>query len=401
MRYREPLTIPIRLNQEPVGHPPRSSQTVRGGRDRRRPAAPRRLVARVNLLPDQSSTELFPTAAWSAAWRRAAAAPPRATVPPCGLPELRNAVVRQLLWTMGVPLDGHAVVVTDGAVSGLRLVLEALGFGAGEVALEDPAPPAVRRAIAGDPVPLRVDGDGADLAGLPARCRAIVVAPDGQPPLARAMPVEYRREVVGWARRTGGHVVAIAPPGAPPPRVTPLPSLMAADGNGRVALVGSIGEHLSPALQLGYAAVPAGLLPRLCRLVRERGGAPPYITQLAAAQLLRDGTLLAHARCLARVYAYKRQFVASALAPLGDAVRLGPPETTGATPLYLADGTDAAALAAALSTKGVRVRTLASYHWAGDPVPPGLMIGYGHLPAPALHRALSTLKASLKQLILP
>lgn len=441
MRSSEPLTIPIQLDRGPVGQPHRSlheqitdqlivavdqgrlpggirvpsTRTLatllgvsrgvasaayvelltRGYLEARRgsgtyvaeraPGRPRRAANHrqlaVDLTPGLGVGELFPAAAWSAAWRRAASAPPPARVPALGLPELRNALVRQVLWPMGVSLDQHTVVVTSGPEHSLRLALAALGPAA--AGLEVPAPPAIRAAI-GTPVPLPPDD-------LPRDCRVLVVAPDGQLPLGQGMTPERRRAVVAWAQHTGGHVVVLAPVGTPTPGQASLPSLVAAAGIDRTVLVGAVGEHLTPALRLGYAVVPAALAAPITRLLHDSGETPPYLAQLAAAQLLRDGTMQAHSRRITQLYAYKRRFVESTLAPFGDRVRLGPPETIGATPLYLPPAADAAVLTARLAARAVRVRTLKPYYWTGRPPAPALMIGYGHPPAAALRQALAVL----------
>jgi GntR family transcriptional regulator/MocR family aminotransferase len=305
-----------------------------------------------------------------------------------GLPELRNALIRQVLWPMGISLDRHIVVITKGPAHALRLALAALG--AAPVGLELPAPPAIRAAV-GDAVPLPVDEQGAGLGGISRDCRVLIVAPDGQLPLGQPMTLERSRAVVAWAERTGGHVVLLTRAGTPSSGPTSLPGLLAAAGVDRTVLADAIGAHLTPALQLGYAVVPAALAAPITRLLRDSGETPPHIAQLAAAKLLRDGTMQAHGRRVLRLYAYKRQFLQSTLAPLGDRIRLGVPETVGATPLYLPPGTDAAEVASMLAARAIRVQTLTPYYWTGSPAPPALLVGYGHPTGAALRQGLAAL----------
>jgi GntR family transcriptional regulator/MocR family aminotransferase len=342
----------------------------------------------VDLTPGRLVGELFPAAAWRTAWRRAASTPPPSRVPALGLPELRNALTRQVLWPMGVSLEHHIVVVTNGASHGLRVALAALGHA--PVGLEHPAPPAIH-AAAGAPVPLPMDDQGIRLNEIPHDCRTLIVAPDGQLPLGQAMTLERKRAVVAWAQRAGRHVVVLTPAGPPSPGPTSLPGLLAAAGIGRMVLAGTVGEHLTPALQLGYAVVPAALAAPITRLLRDSGETPAYVVQLAAAQLLRDGTMQAHSRRLTRLYAYKRQFVQSTLAPLAGRIQLGAPEAAGVTPLYLPPGADADAVVAILAAKGVRVQTLAPYYWDRTVAPTALVIAYGHATGATLRRGLSAL----------
>jgi GntR family transcriptional regulator/MocR family aminotransferase len=168
----------------------------------------------IDLRPDQLNTEAYPLAAWRAAWREASfRRPPAHPLPPLGVPELRRAVAEHLLTTRGVDLMDKEIVITGGRAHGLRIVLDALGLYGSQVAVEEPAPPAVHRA-AGDgpdrPASLPVDAEGARVEGIPVSCRAAVVSPDAHVPLGHILSAQRRRAVTAWASDTGGHVVEIA-----------------------------------------------------------------------------------------------------------------------------------------------------------------------------------------------
>jgi GntR family transcriptional regulator/MocR family aminotransferase len=163
---------------------------------------------------------------------------------------------------------------------------------------------------------------------------------------------------------------------------------------GFTTLVGEVCDHLGPALRLGYAVVPVDLAARIGRLLLDEDATPPYVTQLATARLLRDGTVARLARRLRDLYERKRRYLTTALAPLGPRFRLGDRTATGAAPLFLPSGVDAEAVSSAAQRDGVRVRTLDSYHWAGRSRP-ALVIGYGHLRVEPLRRGLTTLAGVL------
>jgi GntR family transcriptional regulator / MocR family aminotransferase len=356
----------------------------------------------VDLRPGRLAPEAFPLAAWRTAWRRASfRCPPATSLPALGLAELRTAVAEHLLRTRGIPVDEAAVVITGGVAHGLRVVLDVLGLDAPEVALEEPSPPAVHRTVAPagrTPVALPVDAEGARLHGLPPSCRAIVVRPDAQVPLGRVLSAHRRHEAARWAAATGGTVIELACDAVVRAAAGGLPRLTALAPDASV-LIGGFCELFTPALKLGYAVVPAGLVDPIGRRIDDRGDQPSYVAQLAVASLLADGTVarLAHRR--ARAYATKRHLVRTALAPLVEdaatGIRIAGRDAVDTAVLYLPDGSDADVVVGDLAERGVRVDTLAPYHWSARPVPPALVVGYGHQPDAELRRACLRLRDAL------
>ncbi|MFK3983257.1 PLP-dependent aminotransferase family protein [Micromonospora sp. NPDC050397] len=370
--------------------------------DRGAAALPRPPAGRPGILdlrPGQVDIEACPLPAWRAAWRRASFnRPPAQPLPPLGLPELRRAVAEHLARQRGVTLAGRDVIITGGTAHGLRLVLDALGLRGRQVAIEEPVPPALHRAAGGEterPAALPVDGDGArvDLVG-PA-CRAIVVSADAQVPLGHVLSAPRRRAAVAWGASTGGHIVEIACDPVFRPSVSQLPRLYGPAGT-RSILVGGFCELLTPALNLGYALVPRDLTAPVARLLGEYAAAPPYLTQLALASLLRDGVIVRLMHRLGRRYATRRRIVESSLAPLRR-VRLGARHGVNTEVLHLPDQLDARQVAERALAHGVRVSTLAPYHFSGRRVPPALVIGFGHQPDSELRRSMSRLVDALSE----
>ncbi|MBN9618297.1 MAG: aminotransferase class I/II-fold pyridoxal phosphate-dependent enzyme, partial [Actinobacteria bacterium] len=100
----------------------------------RRPATPATLVRL-----DAGTPWIDPrhAAGWRRAWREVSvAAPPRGYPDPRGLLELRTALAERLARTRGLVVGPDDIVITAGAVDGLRQLLPVLPSGA--FALEDP-----------------------------------------------------------------------------------------------------------------------------------------------------------------------------------------------------------------------------------------------------------------------
>lgn len=351
----------------------------------------------VDLRPGQASTEAFPLTAWRSAWRQASLRrPPTRALPPCGLPELRQAVTSHLRLTHGDSLAGKEVVITGGAAHGLRMITAALGLDGSQLGIGEPVAPELRRAFGGGPARpayLPVDADGARFDAVPAGCRAILVSPDGHLPLGRIMSADRRRQAAAWAAGTGGHLIESACDTVVRPAGPALPRLSALAGD-TSSLVGGFCELLTPTLKLGYAVVPTELAAVLGERIRLGAEQPPYMTQLAVAALLSDGTVLRLMHRLGRLYARKRALVDAALAPLRH-LRRGGRDAVNTEVLFLPASLDAEPTAGELLRHGVRVSTLRAYQGHGPAASPALVLGYGHQPDAALARAMSTVATVL------
>jgi GntR family transcriptional regulator/MocR family aminotransferase len=355
---------------------------------------------RIDLRPGQRSPEAFPLAAWRAAWRQASLRrPPVHALPPLGLPGLRRAIAEHVWRTRGISLAGKEVVVTGGTAHGVRILLDALGLHGRRIAIEEPAPLALHRAAGSQtdpPAALAVDAAGAIVDRVPAACRAIVVSADAHLPTGRIMSLGRRHAAADWAARTGGHLIEIACDAVFRPEASRLPRLSTLAGP-RCVLVGSFCELLTPTLKLGYAIVPRMWAGEIRRRLGEHAEQPPYVTQLAVASLLADGTVVRLMHRLSRLYANKRALVNTALAPLRG--QPGGPDTVGVDVIDLPATADPARVAGYLLDQGIRVETLAPYHFSERPAPPALVLGYAHLPEPALHRGLSLLTTGLRRFL--
>ncbi|GAA5179638.1 PLP-dependent aminotransferase family protein [Rugosimonospora acidiphila] len=345
----------------------------------------------VDLLPGQVGGASLPMAAWRAAWRWASfRPPPTGAPPPLGLPELRQAVAGFVRRTHGVSLAGREVVATTGTAAGLRAVLAVLGLSGGDVAVEEPIAPPLWRAAEGGgsrPVAVPVHGEGARVERVPDRCRALVLCPDSGVPSGAVLSAERRRVA---ASRPGTWIVEVACDGLLPPAAQRLPRLLSLAAPETSVLVGGFGEALSPALGIGFVVVPRWLTGALGRHLAERSGQPPHVSQLAMARLLHDGTVDRAMHRRGRDHQDGGHLVRSALGRVG--YRVAGAHGVALLPL---PGRHAELVAARLRARGVRVGTLAPYHFSPAPIPPALVVGHGHLTGAALEQAVARLVAAL------
>ncbi|MFI9811828.1 aminotransferase-like domain-containing protein [Saccharothrix variisporea] len=381
----------------------RGSGTYVADRAAHRPTAVRALPAPepgdlVDTTPGQATREGFPLAAWRAAWRHASFRPPLpCDLPLGGVPELRQAVAEHLRRTRGLVAEDHEVLVTTGAAQGVTHALTALGVRGRRVAVQDPAPWALRQAVedaGATPVALPANRDGVWNGVVPPSCVAVVVSPDGQAPAGAVMPTLHRRQLADWARREGGYVVAVAQDHIAP-AAAPLPRLLHMAGE-RVVVAGDFRTVFVPSLHVGYLLMHRGLLARVMRSVCRNHDQPSAVAQSAMAYLLAEGHVTRRLRRLGRLFERKDALVRAALEPLRPAVRLAPPGTPGVVVLHLPDHVRAEQVHAELGVRGVVVPTLASFHLPGRPAGNALVLGHGHLPDQALRTALGELLAVLR-----
>ncbi|WP_205470911.1 PLP-dependent aminotransferase family protein [Nocardioides sp. SYSU D00038] len=329
-------------------------------------------------IPDGS---LFPYDTW----RRLVSARTRsATVPgtyagPTGQPALRAAVARHLAYARGVQAEPDDIVTTHGTQHALDLVARVLLRPGDTVAVEDPGYPSARDLFAAHGcrvVPVRVDEEGLVVDELPERCRLVFVTPSHQFPLGPPLSLARRHALLDHARRHDLAVVEDDYDSEFRFVERPLDPLHRLDRDGRVIYVGTFSKSLLPALRLGYLVAPPGLLDALAAARQLSDGFGRPEAELALADFIDDGLMARHVRRATRVYAERRDLVATAAADLG--LRLLP----SAAGLHLTgvwdegvSPADVEALLRAAAAEGVVAESLAGYCSLGRPA--GVVLGYG------------------------
>jgi GntR family transcriptional regulator / MocR family aminotransferase len=226
-----------------------------------------------DLRPGQPDPTTFPREAWLRSSRRVLATAPAEVYrrgDPLGRPELRSALADYLVRARGVLTSPEQIVITNGYSQALGLLARVLADGgATAIAMEDPGHPFHREIITRAglrviPLPVDVLGARTDLLGT-ARFRgvtAVVVTPAHQYPTGATMHEDRRRFLTMWALTQGGLVIEDDYDGEFRYDRQPAGAVQAlAPGN--VVYGGTASKTLSPALRLGWLAVPKRLIPAL------------------------------------------------------------------------------------------------------------------------------------------
>ncbi|MFG1805289.1 PLP-dependent aminotransferase family protein [Streptomyces sp. NPDC049040] len=344
-------------------------------------------------------TGSFPRTSWLAASRRAlTSAPNDAFGPgdPRGRIELRRALARYLARARGVRTSPERIVVCSGVGGALRLLATVAQVRSAPVAVEAYGLPHHRRILtaAGLPtVPLPVDGRGADTAGLGASGAAsVLLTPAHQFPTGVALHPDRRAAAVAWARSVGALVFEDDYDGEFRYDRQPVGAVQGLDPE-RVVYLGSASKSLSPALRLGWMALPAHLVDVVVAAKGEREQTVSALDQLTLADFIESGRYDRHLRGMRQRYRRRRDQLAAVLAEKAPHV-----EVTGIAAglhavLRLPPGTEGA-VARAAAFQGLALEALTDFRHpaaSGDTPGDGLVVGYAAPPDSAFTASLAAL----------
>jgi GntR family transcriptional regulator/MocR family aminotransferase len=303
LRARAPIALP----EAPAAYRP--------------PDLPRGTLNLSNGAPD---VRLVPARSIGRAYRRALAlrgADLLAYGGPEGHEALRAALAAMLASTRGLSVGPGDVLVTRGSQMALTLVARALLRPGDAVAVEQfgyrPAWEAFRAAGA-TVVPVAIDRDGIDVDALTrlasrTRLRAVYVTPHHQYPTTVTLKAARRLALLDLA---SARQIAIIEDdydhefhydGRP---VLPLAS---ADRAGLVVYIGTLSKILAPGLRIGYVIAPPAVLRSVAAIRSLLDIQGDLATEAAVATLIEDGELQRHVARVRRVYANRREILATSL----------------------------------------------------------------------------------------
>jgi GntR family transcriptional regulator/MocR family aminotransferase len=363
--------------------------------------APARRI-RYDFRPAAPDLSAFPRASWLRSLRVALATMTDAELgygDPRGAEPLRRALSEYLGRVRGVVADASGIVVTHGYSQALSLVCDALrAGGASRIAMEDPSNVddqwIVERAGL-ELVLVAIDEHGIRVDELErAAPDAVILTPAHQQPSGVVLSSERRTALLAWLRQQKalaieddydaefrydraavGAVQGLAPE--------------------HVVYAGSASKTLAPALRLGWLVLPRHLLDGVLRqkVIADRGAS--RIEEYAFADFVARGELDRHLRRMRT--AYRRQRDA-----LVRAIRQELPEAliTGIAAglhviVQLPGAYDEQAIRDEAARRGLRFATMSDYR-AAPSGPTTLMLGYGHVPEPAMIPGLREVAEALR-----
>ena len=324
----------------------------------------------IDLGPESFSLAAVDRRAWErrlvAAWRELADGPAGAAVSyfgGLGDPVLRRALADHLSLNRAVRARPDNVVITAGATAALAAVAHVwLGPGR-RCVVEEPGGAQLRRSLGSagaEIIPVPVDAEGLDPAGLPDRADVAFVTPSWQYPSGGRLSVARRLALIEWARRAGALIVEDDCEGELRYAGDPLPTLAGLGEDGRVLYVNTFSKVLFPGLRTGYVVVPDVVRGPLLAAI-EAGARPPgALEQRALGRFVESGAYQRHLRRVRSRYgALRSTFERELRRHAGGRLRVRPGEAGGHLLVEIGPGGPSATdLVAAVGAAGVRVEPL-------------------------------------------
>ena len=324
----------------------------------------------IDLGPESFSLAAVDRRAWErrlvSAWRELADEPGGAAVSyfgGLGDPVLRHALADHLSVNRAVRARPDNVVITAGATAALAAVAHVwLGPGR-RCVVEEPGGAQLRRSLASagaEIVPVAVDADGLDPAGLPERADVAFVTPSWQYPSGGRLSVARRLALIEWARRAGALIVEDDCEGELRYAGDPLPTLAGLAEDGRVLYVNTFSKVLFPGLRTGYVVVPDVVRGPLLASIESGARPPGALEQRALGRFVESGAYQRHLRRVRTRYGALRSTLERELRRhAGARLRVRPGEAGGHLVVEISAGGPAATdLVVAARSVGVRVEAL-------------------------------------------
>ncbi len=306
-RTRVPALVAFALANPPIAFRP--------------PVLPRGTLNLSNGAPD---VRLVPARSIGRAYRRVLAqrsANLLAYGEPEGHPALRSALASMLASTRGLAIGGDDVLVTRGSQMALTLVARTLVRAGDIVAVENfgyrPAWEAFRAAGA-TVLPVPVDRDGIDvdeLKRLASRTtlRAIYLTPHHQYPTTVTLKAARRVALFSLAQTERIAIIEDDYDHEFHYEGRPVLPLASADQVGLVVYIGTLSKVLAPGLRVGYVVARPAVLRSLGAIRSLLDIQGDLATEAAIATLIEDGEVQRHIARVRRVYADRREILASSL----------------------------------------------------------------------------------------
>jgi GntR family transcriptional regulator/MocR family aminotransferase len=310
---------------------------------------------------------------------------------PRGRIELREALAEYLARARGVRTSPERLVVCSGFSHALCLLFA--GVLTGPLAVESYGLAHHRALLAAASVrtvPLTLDENGARIDELARyeQVRAVLLTPAHQFPTGGPLASARRPAVLDWARSRGGMLLEDDYDGEFRYDRQPVGALQGLDPD-YVIYVGSVSTSLSPALRLGWMALPDQLVDPVLTVKGDREGWANVLAQLTLAHFISSGAYDRHIRRMRQRYRRRRDQLLTAVAE-----RAGHLRPTGIAAglhvaLRLPPGTEQTLVQRATEA-GIALDGLAAFRHPDATVAPsdGLVVGYAapsdHAYGPAL-----------------
>jgi GntR family transcriptional regulator/MocR family aminotransferase len=310
---------------------------------------------------------------------------------------LREAIARHIGVARGVETSADDVTVVSGTQQALDVVARTMLEPGDQVAVEDPGYQPIRWLF--ESLGIRVSGvpvdhDGLIVEALPRHTRLVFVTPSHQYPLGVSLSLSRRRELLAWAERNNAAIVEDDYDSEFRFEARPIEPLQTLDSSGRVIYVGSFSKTMLPTLRLGFLVTPPSIRAAVQKAKQVTDWHTSLPLQVALASFIDDGGFARHIRKMRNIYQVRHALVMHGLTnEFADHLQTIP-STVGLHVAAFARNASAVeinAVARRAAAAGVQVQSLSRFAYQ-VPAKPGLVLGYGAIPAAGIEAGLRRLR---------
>lgn len=320
-----------------------------------------------------------------------------------GAQALKETLADYLRVARGVQCQPEQLLITEGVHQAIDLTVRTLVNPQDTVWMEDPGYWGIANVLQMSQDiqlvgrPLDVEGMTLDVHG--AAPKLICVTPSHQYPMGTVMSLARRKSLLAYARAQRAWIVEDDYDSEFRFSSKPIPAMQGLEDDAPVIYIGTFSKTLFPGLRVGYMVLPRGLVTPMQRVHAELYRQGHVVTQLALAELIREGHYAKHIRRMRVLYGRRREWLkALVLRYLGPAYLCEPDSQAGLhLVLCLPAHTDDVLLAQRLKDRGVLARPLSKYY-RGSGVERGLLLGYAAIGEAAMQTAFFELLRVLKSM---
>lgn len=323
-----------------------------------------------------------------------------------GAQALKETLANYLRVVRGVQCHPDQLLITEGVHQAIDLTVRTLVNPQDTVWMEDPGYWGIANVLqmsqdlqlVGRPL----DGEGITLDLEGKAPKLICVTPSHQYPLGTVMSLARRKSLLAYARAQRAWIVEDDYDSEFRFSSRPIPAMQGLEEDAPVIYIGTFSKTLFPGLRVGYMVLPRRLMGPMQRVHAELYRQGHVVTQLALAELIREGHYAKHIRRMRVLYGRRREWLQALIKRyLGPEFLCEPDSQAGLhLVLRLPAHTDDVLLAQHLKERGVLARPLSKYYRASS-VEKGLLLGYASIGEAAMQAAFFELLRVLKHMGIP
>ena len=232
---------------------------------------------------------------------------------------LKRSIASYLAISRSTICEPDQIVITSSFQSSVHLIRTLLLQEGDRVWVEDPGYRLITRYLRVSGIgiiPVPVDEDGLKVSeglasGLDAKLS--FVSPTHQFPLGHCMTDDRRRQLLDWAQANGTWIVEDDYDGEFHYGRGSIPSLKSKDHSDRVIFCGTFSKILFPSIRVAYVVFPRSLVRDASRLANIMYPAPSPLVQNSLTAFMVEGHFARHLSRMRRLYAQRREIMASAI----------------------------------------------------------------------------------------